>query len=991
MKEFKRIISLAMVLILCVSLLPMNQNLIKAEETVDENADEFSISAKVFDGEKWVDANFDTKFDLKKVRYNIKLDQNYKKIQFFINRTKDTKKVILNCTDTYNITNNYSEALAIPAGKSAFFFTVDPYTNNLGDRYGFIVNRISSIGSIPHKIRTNNAYPECEVAYEGDIIKIKACTKTYNDKVFDKWIINSGNFEMENQGMNFTQFTMPNRDVEISSSYKEGDVNNSNLRNIYVHALKDSIWEIFNIQIDSNNTSGIYNIDLKKEYSEVYLTLQEEGVLLDGNTKEQALIHLNITKDNKLIDIAEYAKYFDTEKVKLDNGENIFNINVVSKDNSSTSNYTLKINNGEVKYTVTFNSNGAEGTMQSQKIKKGEKCTLPENGFTPPKNKKFVGWKIGDEDKKPGDKITVNGNIEVKAIWQDIQYKVTFNNNEGSGEMDGKLVKAGEDFELPDCTFTAPDGQEFKAWEVDGEEYPAKAKIKINKETEVKAIWKNKLTEKFTVTINPNNNGINKSKTEEIKKGEEFELPDCTFTAPDGQEFKAWEVDGEEYQAKEKIKINKETTIKAIWKDKTTEKFTVTIDPNNNGKNESKTEEIKKGEEFELPKCTFTAPDGQEFKSWSVEGQEYPAKAKIKINKETEVKAIWKNKLTEKFTVTINPNNNGLNESSTEAFKKGTEYTLPENNFTVPENKEFAGWRIANEDKKPGDKITVNGNIEVKAIWQAKPIAPKPEDENKKYEIKLTQVSNGKILLNPKEAKEGELVTVQAVPDYGYELESIIIYDANQNLVPMIAHQFKMPKGGVSIYAKFKELAPAIYPEIDEEKPIENKRHRRDWRYDRYDEEKNPNEEVKSKAEKEIIVKESKAIITIGSQTLEKVDQGIHTIKAMDSAPYIKRGRTMLPLRYLAEALGYKVFWLNETKTVVIVDLGLRVEIPIDTNLIIVNGIKYTSDVKPEIVHHRTMLPIANIARALGLKDGEDILWDEVNRKVIINRKTFTK
>ena len=835
MKEFKRIISLAMVLILCASLLPMNQNLLKAEETVDENADEFSISAKVFDGEKWVDANFDAKFDLKKVRYNIKLDQNYKKIQFFINRTKDTKKVILNCTDTYNITNNYSEALAIPAGKSVFFFTVDPYTNNLGDRYGFIVNRISSIGSIPHKIKTNNAYPECEVAYEGDIIKIKACTKTYNDKVFDKWIISSGNFEMENQGMNFTQFTMPNRDVEISSSYKEGDVNNSNLRNIYVHALKDSIWEIFNIQIDSNNISGIYNIDLKKEYSEVYLTLQEEGVLLDGNTKEQALIHLNITKDNKLIDIAEYAKYFDTEKVKLDNGENIFNINVVSKDNSSTNKYTLKINNGEVKYTVTFNSNGAEGTMQAQKIKKGEKCTLPENGFTPLENKKFAGWKIGNETKLAGDEITVNGNIDVKAIWKDIEYKVTFNSNEGTGEMPEQKVKKGEKCTLPENGFTPPKNKKFVGWKIGNETKLAGDEITVNGNTEVTAIWKDI---EYKVTFNPNEGT--------------GEMPEKT---------------------------------------------------------------VKKGTDFELPNCTFTAPDGQEFKAWLVDGQEYPAKTKIKINKETTIKA----------------------------------------------------------------------------IWQDKPIAPKPEYKNKKYEIKLTQASNGTIIINPTEAKEGELVTVQAVPDYGYELESIIILDENQNSVPMIENQFKMPKGGVSIYAKFKELVPAIYPEIEEEKPLENKKHRRDWHYDRYDEDKNTNEEEKFKAEKEIKSDESKTIITIGSQTLEKVMNGVRTVKNMDSAPYIKRGRTMLPLRYLAEALGYKVFWLNETKTVVIVDLGLRVEIPIDTNLIIVNGVKYTSDLKTEIVNHRTMLPIANIARALGLKDGEDILWDEVNRQVTINKKSYTK
>ena len=295
------------------------------------------------------------------------------------------------------------------------------------------------------------------------------------------------------------------------------------------------------------------------------------------------------------------------------------------------------------------------------------------------------------------------------------------------------------------------------------------------------------------------------------------------------------------------------------------------------------------------------------------------------------------------------------------------------------------------EEYQAKTKIKINKETEVKAIWKAKTIAPKPEDENKKYEIKLTQASNGTIIINPTEAKEGELVTVQAVPDYGYELESILIFDENQNSVPVIANQFKMPKGAVSIYVKFKELAPAIYPELEEEKPLENKRHRRDWYYKDRGEEKNSNEDEKSDTKKEIKSDESKAIITIGSQTLEKVDQGIRTVKNMDSAPYIKRGRTMLPLRYLAEALGYKVFWLNETRTVVIIDLGLRVEIPIDTNLIIVNGIKYTSDVKPEIVHHRTMLPIANIARALGLKDGEDILWDEVNRQVTINKKSYTK
>nr|WP_311561974.1 stalk domain-containing protein [Peptoniphilus duerdenii] len=46
------------------------------------------------------------------------------------------------------------------------------------------------------------------------------------------------------------------------------------------------------------------------------------------------------------------------------------------------------------------------------------------------------------------------------------------------------------------------------------------------------------------------------------------------------------------------------------------------------------------------------------------------------------------------------------------------------------------------------------------------------------------------------------------------------------------------------------------------------------------------------------------------------------------------------------------------------------------TNKIVVNGNVYLSDVKPEIKNNRTMLPIANIARAIGLQDGKDIIWN---------------
>ena len=990
MKEFKRIISLAMVLILCVGLLPVNQNLLKAEAKLDDSTKLKNIILRVYDGKEWTNAKYTPEFDPNKREYTINLDIKYKKVQFFFEKISDDQVIEAKDKNKCPVRDsNYTEEYSLRPQDNDFSFFVKASNGSKDREYFFKV--VKGLEGNAHRVYANYGHRDLPFAFEGDIVQFKGNT-AYQGKVFDKWIVEKSNLELDNPYRIMGEFIMPNSEVDIRAQFKESSDDGSKLRYIIVHAMKDNVWENFYDAVKIKENKYEYELNLSGGYTDFYLTLQTEDFtpyFENENNPEKGYLlrnsndHIKIQANSSELKIADYYYGFRTEESTLNKEENVLNFKIISKNSQNTSKYTLKINNGEVKYTVTFNpNNNGLNETNTEEFKKGTEYTLPENNFTAPENKVFAGWKIGDEDKKPGDKITVNGNIDVKAIWKDIEYKVVFNNNEGSGDMPEKTVKKGTDFELPDCTFTAPDGQEFKAWSVEGQEYPAKAKIKINKETTIKAIWKDI---EYKVTFN-SNEGTGDMPEQKVKKGADFELPDCTFTAPDGQEFKAWSVEGQEYPAKTKIKINKETEVKAIWQAKTTEKFIVTINPNNNGKNESKTEEIKKGEDFELPDCTFIAPEGQEFKAWLVEGQEYQAKEKIKINKETEVKAIWKDKTTEKFTVTFN-SNGAEGTMQSQEIKKGEDFELPANEFTAPNGQEFKAWEVDGEEYPAKTKIKINKETTIKAIWQDKPVAPKPEYKNKKYEIKLTQASNGTIIINPTEAKEGELVTVQAVPDYGYELESIIILDENQNSVPMIENQFKMPKGAVSIYAKFKELAPAIYPEIDEEKPIENKRHRRDWYYKDKDAEKNPNEEEKSKAEKEIKSDESKTIITIGSQTLEKVDQGIRTVKNMDSAPYIKRGRTMLPLRYLAEALGYKVFWLNETKTVVIVDLGLRVEIPIDTNLIIVNGIKYTSDLKSEIVHHRTMLPIANIARALGLKDGEDILWDEVNRQVTINKK----
>ena len=126
--------------------------------------------------------------------------------------------------------------------------------------------------------------------------------------------------------------------------------------------------------------------------------------------------------------------------------------------------------------------------------------------------------------------------------------------------------------------------------------------------------------------------------------------------------------------------------------------------------------------------------------------------------------------------------------------------------------------------------------------------------------------------------------------------------------------------------------------------------------------------------------------LKIGSKNLERRVQGMKTNGQVDVAPFIHNNRTMLPIRYVAESLGMDVQWINETRTVLLTDKTTRVEIPVDTNKIIVNGKIYESDTKAMIKNDRTYLPIANVARALGLVDGKEITWNAATQEVEITR-----
>lgn len=97
--------------------------------------------------------------------------------------------------------------------------------------------------------------------------------------------------------------------------------------------------------------------------------------------------------------------------------------------------------------------------------------------------------------------------------------------------------------------------------------------------------------------------------------------------------------------------------------------------------------------------------------------------------------------------------------------------------------------------------------------------------------------------------------------------------------------------------------------------------------------------------------------------------------KILDAAPLISQNRTMVPLRFIAEAFGANVSWAQDTKTVTIVIDGKVLTMRINQEL---EGF----GAAPIISNGRTMVPIRYISEELGA----NVIWVPSTRTVAIAR-----
>ena len=304
---------------------------------------------------------------------------------------------------------------------------------------------------------------------------------------------------------------------------------------------------------------------------------------------------------------------------------------------------------------------------------------------------------------------------------QNPTYTVSFDADGGSGTM-AEVTNVFADYKLPTCTFIASAGKYFSGWFVGGYMKDPGESILVLKDTKVLASWKNIPSpgSGFSVTYDGGDEcGGSMAAQNKTDFYGELTLPECGFTAPLGKKFACWQVGNNSWNPGDKIIINFNTTVNAIWKDIPIT-HTVTFDPNGGTPkpNFGTTVHGVSGE-YALPPNGITAPGGKEFDCWEVNGVRKNPGETITVTADVTVKALWKDIAATTYTISFD--SNGGTGSMAAVANAPSTYSLPANGFTPPSGKQFKAWAVSSLTGEwyPNETISVNSNITLKAIWES--------------------------------------------------------------------------------------------------------------------------------------------------------------------------------------------------------------------------------------------------------------------------------
>ncbi|MBQ6163211.1 MAG: InlB B-repeat-containing protein, partial [Clostridia bacterium] len=419
---------------------------------------------------------------------------------------------------------------------------------------------------------------------------------------------------------------------------------------------------------------------------------------------------------------------------------------------SKAGNATLTANWTPIKYTISFDADGGEGTMADiENVEYNQSVTLPANVFTRT-GYDFLGWTFNGEDIEDGatvmNLVTVKGeNAVLKAKWRPHTYTVRFHTSEGTGTMDDQNFVYGTAQNLNVNLFIRT-GMHVDGWATtDGGAVVYTDGQQVNNLTTVDgavidlyAVW---LPNVYTVAYNANG-GEGEMPSVDYDYGETKALSANIFTRT-GYIFKGWATSptGEKaYDDGESVSNLTEAhgvtvTMYAVWQPIT---YTVVFHANNGSSDTTeKTFTYDNNESF--PLNTFTRT-GYTFVKWTVNSDGTGASYGngFTVGKDTvnltaqdgaviDLYALWK---ANTYTVNFfsNPPKFYRDDVEEDAVQQTFTYDVAANLDPNPysfDGYDFLGWALSKTataaDYTDGEQVLnliASGSVPMYAVWQAK-------------------------------------------------------------------------------------------------------------------------------------------------------------------------------------------------------------------------------------------------------------------------------
>ena len=348
----------------------------------------------------------------------------------------------------------------------------------------------------------------------------------------------------------------------------------------------------------------------------------------------------------------DYFRYTSIVPGRLGAGNYYYEWEFVYSTGSSTnSNNTLQggkvsFNVTDLTYNISYNANGGSGAPSSQTKYYDKLLSLSSlkpirTGYT------FKGWSTSSTATKAsyqsGDNYISNSNVTLYAVWEKIQYNISYNANGGSGAPSTQSKYHGSTLTLRSAKPTRT-GYIFKGWSTSSTatkaSYQPGDNYTSNSNVTLYAVW-----EKIQYNISYDANGGSGAPSDQSK------YYDSTITLRSGKPtrkgylFKGWSTRSTalsaDYQPGDRYSSNSNLTLYAVW-----EQIKYYVYYNANGGSGAPFEQWKYYDSTLVLRSGTPIRVGYTFKGWSTSSTatsaSYMHGGTYTANRDMTLYAVWK-------------------------------------------------------------------------------------------------------------------------------------------------------------------------------------------------------------------------------------------------------------------------------------------------------------------------------------------------------------